>query len=188
MASINHNITVTERQTANAVRPSVDGARAFVLSVPPDHIQTVTLDPGFFYEFTFTPSTTNDQPDQLTTTRRRTEEPSQPPGPSRVISCWPTHREETGYSHLTLNLMSQKVASDGAGKFFEFAYGVELSKNLNDDDVSHATAIVHVQGDGTIYGVEPDHLLDWLMPIDGEGTTATLLPRTIRTERHRPSH
>jgi hypothetical protein len=84
--------------------------------------------------------------------------------------------------------MSQKRASDGAGKFFQDAYGVELTQNPHNDDVSHATAIVEVQGDGSIYGAEPENLFLWDLPIDGEGTTASLLPPTIPTERHRPPH
>jgi hypothetical protein len=84
--------------------------------------------------------------------------------------------------------MSQKRASDGAGKLFHDAYGVELTQNPHNDDVSHGTAIVDVQGDGSLYGAEPDNLFQWDLPIDGEGTTASLLPPTIPTERHRPPH
>jgi len=184
-------IPVTENHSVDVLRPSEAGPRAFVLSEASEHpnkIQTIYLKPGRYYQFTFTPSTTNDQLDQLYVTEHLTAELSQPPERSVTLSCWPLHREETGYSHLNLQLMSQKRASDGAGQFFEFAYGVELSKNLHNDDVSHATAIVYVQRDGTIDGADPDHLLQWFLPIDGEGTTARPLPPTIPTERHRLRH
>jgi len=191
MSSTIHNITVTGNQSVDALRPSVAGPRAFVLSEASEHpnkIQTIDLKPGRYYQFTLTPSATIDQLDQLYVTEHRTADLSQPPEQSVTLSCWPLHRGETGYSHLPLYLMSQKRASDRAGVFLPDAYGLELSNNPHNDDVSHAKAIVEVQRDGSIYGADPDHLLLWDLMIDGEGTIASLLPQTIPPERHRPPH